>query len=81
MKIILENEAGLRKEVKDGFSWTTLFFGGFVPLLRGDLKWFFIMWILALLTCGISWLVVPFIYNKKYLEGLMMQGFKIVGQY
>ena len=81
MKIILENDAGLRKEVKDGFSWTTLFFGGFVPLLRGDLKWFFIMWILAFLTCGISWLVVPFIYNKKYLEGLMMQGFKIVGQY
>ncbi|GAA0071740.1 hypothetical protein UT300003_32650 [Clostridium sardiniense] len=81
MKIILQNDAGLRKEVKDGFSWTTFFFGGFVPLFRGDLKWFFIMWILAFLTCGISWFVVPFIYNKKYLEGLMMKGFKIVSNY
>ncbi|MBM7836474.1 DUF2628 domain-containing protein [Clostridium sardiniense] len=78
MKIILENETGLRKQVKQGFSWTTFFFGGFVPLFRGDLKWFFIMWILAIPTFGISWLIMPFIYNKKYIEGLMMKGFRIV---
>ena len=34
---ILENN-GLRKEVKLGFSWTTFFFGWFVPLFRGDAK-------------------------------------------
>lgn len=78
MKIILQNDTGLTKEVKKGFSWTTFFFGGFVPLFRGDLKWFFIMWILALISFGISWIVMPFIYNKKYMEGLMMKGFKIV---
>ncbi|MGG7078651.1 DUF2628 domain-containing protein [Clostridium sardiniense] len=78
MKVLLQNDSGLRKEVKQGFSWTTFFFGGFVPLFRGDLKWFIIMWILALISFGISWLVMPFIYNKKYMEGLMMKGFKVV---
>ena len=78
MKIVLQNEAGLRKEVKQGFSWTTLFFGGLVPLFRGDLKWFFIMVILSFPTFGISWLIMPFIYNKKYTESLMMKGFKVV---
>ena len=78
MIVTLENQAGLRKQVKDGFSWTTLFFGCLVPLIRGDIKWFAIMFILAIITCGISWLVMPFIYNKKYVEDLMMKGFKVV---
>ena len=27
------------KECATGYSWTTFFFGMFVPLIRGDLKW------------------------------------------
>ena len=73
--IRLKNSIGMVKEVKNGFSWTTLCFGLFVPLLRGDLKNALIMGIVGLLTCGISWLVFPFTYNKMYIKGLLMQGF------
>lgn len=76
MKLRLKNDAGVVKECKAGFSWTTLFFGLFVPLLRGDFKWSIIMLLLAIITFGISWLVVPFIYNKKYIISLLEKGYK-----
>lgn len=78
MKIIMENNVGHKIICKQGFSWTTLFFGCFVPLLRGDLKWAFIMFILAFLTCGISWFIVPFTYNKSYINDLQTKGYKII---
>jgi hypothetical protein len=73
--IRLKNSIGMVKECPQGFSWTTLFFGLFVPLLRGDLKNALIMGIVGLLTCGISWLVFPVFYNKTYINSLLMQGF------
>lgn len=75
MKVFLKNNVGVVKECKLGFSWTTLFFGLFVPLLRSDFKWAAIMFILSLLTFGISWLVMPFIYNKKYIVSLLEKGY------
>ena len=50
MKVILKHESGLVKEVKKGFSWTFFFFGLFVPLIRGDLKWAIIMLLLQALA-------------------------------
>lgn len=74
----LRNENGVTKEVKKGFSWTMLFFGVFVPLVRGDWKYFFISLFAALITGGISWLVFPFFYNKLYLDDLLNKGYKII---
>ena len=37
--ITVKNSNGVTKTVKNGFSWTMLFFGAFVPLVRGDWKY------------------------------------------
>ena len=74
----LRNENGVTKQVKKGFSWTALFFGIFVPLVRGDWKWFLISLIASSITFGLFWLVFPFFYNKVYLNDLLNSGYKIV---
>ncbi|MDA0747765.1 MAG: HrgC protein [bacterium] len=74
------SQSGVTKQTKLGFSWTTLLFGLFVPLLRGDLKWTIIMLILAFLTFGISWLIFPFVYNKVYIKSMLESGYTPVDE-
>lgn len=38
----------LRQTVPIGFSWPTLFFGFFVPLIRGDFRWAAMMFVVAI---------------------------------
>lgn len=76
MKQILINEVGIMQKVKIGFSWTTFFFGPFVPLVRGDIKYFFIMIIASFLTFGISNIIFAFLYNKFYINDLLNKGYK-----
>jgi hypothetical protein len=76
--ITLKHSSGLTKEVKKGFSWTMLFFGVFVPLIRGDIKWFVISFVLAFLTFGLSWLLLPFFYNDLYIKDLIEKGWKVL---
>lgn len=80
MSIKLKNSVGLLKKSPTGFSWTTFLFGVFVPLIRGDLKWFFIMSSLGVLTLGISWLFFPFVYNRIFIKGLLEKGFTPVDE-
>ena len=74
MKVNMRNSVGVVKQVKLGFSWTMLFFGFFVPLFRGDMKWTLISLILDVITGGLAWFVLPFIYNKSYVKGLLYDG-------
>lgn len=74
MRIYIRNSVGMTKQVKLGFSWTMLFFGIFVPLFRGDLKWTILSLILTVITCGLAWLILPFIYNKLYIKSLLENG-------
>lgn len=76
-KILLVDKSRLLKECQIGFSWTTLFFGPFVPLTRGDLKWFFIMLIFAITIVGwIAMFVFCFKYNKLYIKDCLEKGYK-----
>ena len=76
MEFVVLEKNGLRKEVKVGFSWTVFFFGLFVPLFRGDLKWAAIMFfgtiLLGFATLGIGGavlgIVMSFVYNKIYIK-------------
>lgn len=80
----LINEAGKVKEVKVGFSWATLLFGGFVPLVRGDILWCLIMFVVNIVVgvitegAGTAALTViwAFTYNKTYVNGLIKKGYK-----
>ena len=74
----LKHPSGVAKTVKKGFSWTMLFFGIFVPLLRGDFKYFILSLIASLVTFGFSWLIFPFFYNKLYLNDLLEKGYTII---
>jgi hypothetical protein len=83
MRVRLKNSAGVTKEVKVGFSWTTFFFGFFPALIRGDLKWAMIMFILSIavgmFTLGFgAWipgLIFSFVYNKIYIKELLEKGY------
>jgi len=70
-----QKDTGLLKTAPLGFSWTMLLFGIFVPLFRGDVKWFFYSLIIAFVTFGIGWLVLPFLYNKIYIKNLIKKGY------
>ena len=71
----LKNDNNVVREGVVGFSWTTFFFGFFVPVIRGDWKWFFIMLVTNIFTFGLINLVFCFIYNKIYTRGLLEKGF------
>ena len=51
-------ETGIRQAVPIGFSWTTLFFGFFVPLIRGDIKWAAIMFVVAIMSLAAGFLLI-----------------------
>ena len=68
-------QTDLIKQVKLGFSWTMLFFGLFVPLLRGDLKWSLITFLISLFTFGIGGIILAFIYNKIYIKEMIEKGY------
>ena len=70
-------KSGLTKEAPVGFSWTTLFFGFFPALIRGDMKWAVIIFAATFVTFGLAGIVFAFIYNRLYIQGLLKQGFKV----
>ena len=76
MKKIMIHESGIQKNIKVGFSWTTLFWGWIPSAMRGDvvsaLKLFFIGGV----TFGIYTLVKTVSINKDYEEFLLLKGFK-----
>ncbi|MDA8663203.1 hypothetical protein N9L73_06820 [Luminiphilus sp.] len=79
MLVKFRNDMGINRQVKVGFSWTSFFFGGFPFLFRGmplhGLGWIF----LAIITFGISNLILSFIINKQTAVYYLENGYKPEG--
>ena len=86
-QIILKHPSGLYKVAYVGFSWTSLFFGGFPASFRGDWLAFCLYQVLciagSLETWGIGtfvlWIVWPFFYNRWHAGRLIEKGYRIAG--
>lgn len=85
MKVNLVNvETKEQKQVALGYSWTFLFFGWFVPLFRGDWKWFSITLaatiVIGWFTAGVgAWVLSALFagfYNKLSAKDLLEKGFE-----
>ena len=77
MSTILTHQiTGETRIAPTGFSFTTLFFGFFPALFRGDLFWAAIMFVTAMVTYGLAWLVWPFVYNGLHIQRLLKRGFR-----
>lgn len=85
-KVILRNpETGLLKSTYFGFSWTTLFFGMFPALFRGDFMTFIsafaVYFILAIISYGIipfiASIVWAFMYNRYHARRLIERGYRL----
>ncbi len=80
-------DTGIVKDGYYGFSWTTLFFGFFPALFRGDfitfIGGFVVSIIIAVMTMGVGaffiGLVWAFMYNKYYTRRLLERGYVLAG--
>lgn len=75
-KISLNNGVEV-KTAPVGYSWTTLFFGGWPGIFRQDWLWGILLIIACMFTWGLAGIVCSFFYNKVYINGLIKRGFKI----
>lgn len=67
--------SGVVKSGFYGFSWTTLFFGGFPAIFRGDLLTGAIVLALSASSFWIVAVVWAFLYNRVYTTRLLEQGY------
>lgn len=75
--VMMKNDrTGLVKKGFVGFSWTYLFFGFWVPLIRGELVVAALHLLFTMFTFGLWQLIVAFLYNKQYTSRLIEGGYR-----
>ncbi len=63
------------KSIRKGFSFTYLFFGPLVPLIRGHFTSFIIALIIDLFSFGFIRIVYVFVINRTYANHLTTKGY------
>ena len=75
--IILKHPSGLIKNCPNGYSWTCLFFGPFVAMIRGmNAGYCIFLLILQIFTYGIAGIIEGFFINKRYARYLIEKGYR-----
>jgi hypothetical protein len=73
------NRHGIYKDGYVGFSWTYLFFGFFVPLLRGHYRYalyHFIIFVLSGPLIPFVQLILAFMFNRWYTLDMIERGYQ-----
>lgn len=81
MHVQLQNDQGVIKEVKVGFSWTILFFGGFPFFFRGMPIWGLSLVITSFFFCWIPSIIMAFIGNKITATYYLENGYHKIGNW
>jgi len=76
---IKHSGSGMMKTGQYGFSWTYLFFGWFVPLIRGELGVAALHLLFTMFSAGIWQFIVCFLYNKQYMTRMLTNGWVLSG--
>lgn len=85
--LMINKSTGIQKDGFYGYSWTTLFFGPFVPLFRADfltfVGYFIVIVFVGVITAGIGgffcFLIWSFFYNSYYTKKLLEKGYEFSG--
>jgi len=72
--LIIHSVSGIAKNGYTGYSWTYLFFGWFVPVVRGELGVGVLHLVITLVSFGLSQLIFPFLYNRQYMNRMLTSG-------
>lgn len=72
--LIKHTQSNLVKKGYYGFSWTYVFFGWFVPIVRGEIVIGALHLLFGLATAGIFWIVMWFLYNQQYMNRMLTSG-------
>jgi len=76
-KIVMmkHSNSGIIKKGYYGFSWTYFFFGYIVPIARREIKIAMLHLLLAIVTLGVSQIILSFLYNEQYMDRLIKKGY------
>lgn len=69
--------SGITKHAYLGWSWTYLYFGFLVPVIRGELLIAVLHAIISFLTFGLFQVIWSFLYNRQQMTRLLTDGWEL----
>lgn len=74
---VRHRESGITKTARLGWSWTYFYFGGFVPIFRGEILIALLHIVISAITLGLFQVIWSFLYNKQHITRLLTSGWTL----